>query len=471
MVAAFGNVLRVSISSIDSCVINVNNAGATSGNNSLKTEDKKLKNSKALGTILLLALSVLIGIPSCTAVTTTYSPASIGELGEAATVLIYSQIDATIKVYIPDANWIPTTQYILVPVTVGAWGSGFFVNGNGYIATAGHVVFSFTHTNIAQDLYVKSFLVNTAFTVILQALQNDGYTFTLAEQAQLQTYVDQYGELQDSIRQVYAVLGEVTPTLTNIQSKGWVARVVAVSPYMERDLALLKIEGLSNCPALVVGDSDNVMTGDDVYMFGFPAVVTFHAELGPETVLAPSMTRGIISAKRFTNAQTPAFQTDAMITHGNSGGAGLNSRGEVVGICSRGSVAETGQEVAGFDFLIQSNVLKTFLAESNVNNTLGPVDEAFAKGLSYYYGKHYSAAKQQFETAVGLFDYQWRAKNLITECNTAIANHQDVPLRSTIDQWTTIAIAVAVVAAVSVSAVLIIMVRRRKAAPTPPPPP
>jgi serine protease Do len=429
-----------------------------------------LRNSKALGTVFLLALSVLIAMPNCSAAATSYSPAFIGEIGEASTVLIYSQINATIKVYIPDANWVPTTQYILVPVTIGAWGSGFFVNGNGYIATAGHVVFSFTHTEIAQDLYVKAFLVNSAFTTILQGLQNEGYTFTSDQQTQLQTYVNQYGELQDSMRQVYAVLGEVTPTLTNIQAKGWVARVVTVSPFMERDIALLKVEGLSNCPSLIVGNSENVLTGDDVYMFGFPGVVTFHAQLGPETVLAPSMTKGIISAKRLTNVQTPCFQTDATITHGNSGGAGLNNKGEVVGICSMGSLDETGQEVAGFNFLIQSNVLKTFLAESNINNTLGPVDGAFAKGLTYYYGKHYSAAKQQFEIVVGLFPYQWRANNLITECDAAIANGQDVPLGSTIAPWTTLAIGGATVAAVSALAVILVLARRRKVATIPPPP-
>jgi len=455
---------------IDSCVTNVNNFMHNINFNFIRNRDEKMKNSKVLGTILLLALSTLIISPNCSAATTTLSQAYIGELGEAATVLIYSQIDANIKVYIPDANWIPTTQYILVPVTDGAMGSGFFVNSNGYIATAGHVVFSFTHTDIAQDLYIKNFLVNTAFTVLLQALQNDGYTFTAAEQAQLQTYMYQYAELQNSLRTVYAVLGEVTPTLTNIQSKGWVARVVAVSPYIERDLALLKIEGLSNCPVLTVGDSDNVVTGDDVYMFGFPGVVTFHAELGPETLLAPSMTRGIVSAKRFTNVQTPCFQTDAMITHGNSGGAGLNNKAEVIGVCSRGSLTEAGQEVAGFDYLIQSNVLRTFLTESNVNNTKGPVDEAFARGLTYYYDKHYSAAKQQFETAVGLFDYHWRAKSLITDCNTAIAHGQDIPLGLTVDPWMLAIIAVVAVVAVSVAAVSILFVRRRRIAPIPPPP-
>jgi serine protease Do len=428
-----------------------------------------LKN-KVLGTIILLALSVLIVAPNCSAATTAYSPQFIGELGEASTVLIYSQIDATIKVFIPDENWVPTNEYVLVPVTTGAMGSGFFVNSNGYIATAGHVVFSFTHTSIDQDLYVKYFLIDTAFTVLLQALQDEGYTFTPSEQEQLQTYMNQYSEVDDSLRQVYAVLGEVKPTITDIQAKGWVARVVAVSPYIERDLALLKIEGLSNCPVLTLGDSDSIVTGDDVYMFGFPGVVTFHAELGPETTLAPSMTSGIVSAKRFTDAQTPCFQTDAMITHGNSGGAGLNNEAEVIGVCSRGSVTEAGQEVAGFDFLIQSSVLKAFLAESNIDNIKGPVDETFEKGLSYYYDKHYSAAKQQFETVVGLFDYHWRAKSLITECNNAIASGKDVSVGLT-DSWTIIIVAVGAVAAVVVAVVSVLMVRRRRGAPLLPPPP
>jgi hypothetical protein len=239
---------------------------------------------------------------------------------------------------------------------------------------------------------------------------------------------------------------------------------------MERDLALLKIEGLTNCPVLMVGDSDNVAIGDDVYMFGFPGVVTFHTELGPETTLAPSMTSGIVSAKRFTNVQTPCFQTDAMITHGNSGGAGLNNNAEAIGVCSRGSVTETGQEVAGFDFLIQSNVLKAFLEESNVDNVKGPVDETFEKGLTYYYDKHYSAAKQEFETVVGLFDYHWRAKSLISECNTAIAAGRDVPIGTGIDMWVIIVVAVVIVAAVAI-AVVFLMMRRRRMAPVPPPPP
>jgi serine protease Do len=439
------------------------------------TRGKKMKSNKSEGTILLVllfasSLGAFTNVGRSTA-SSGYSPAMIGELGEASTVLIYSQIDATVKIYVPDTNWVPTAQYILVPVSTGAMGSGAFVTSNGYIVTAGHVVFSFTHPNIAQDLYTKYFLINASFAVLLQALENAGYTFTLPEQMQLLTYIQQYAELQDSLRQVYAVLGEVKTTLTDIQSKGWVARVVSVSPYIERDLALLKVEGLSNCPVLVVGDSDNVVTGNDVYMLGFPGVVTFHAELGPETTLAPSMTRGIISAKRFTNVQTPCFQTDAMITHGNSGGPGLNNNAEIIGICSRGSISESGQEVAGFDFLIQSNVLRTFLAESGVNNTKGPVDEAFMRGLTYYYDKHYSAAKAEFEIAAGLFEYHWRAKTLITECASAIARGQDVPLGVSMDTWSLVTVIGGVMATVVIIIVAIVVFMHRRRSPNLPPPP
>jgi serine protease Do len=398
-----------------------------------------------------------------------YSNATIGEMGEASTVLIYSQIDANIKIYIPDDNFVPTTEYILVAVSTGAMGSGSFVSSNGYIATAGHVVFSFTHTNIDQDLYVKYMLVDISFDVLLQALEDEGYAFTADEEAALLAYIRNYGVLQDSARQVYVVLGEVKATLTDIQAKGWVARVVSVSPYAERDLALLKIEGLSNCPVLTVADSDAVVTGDNVFMFGFPGVVTFHAELGPETTLAPSMTQGIVSQKRFTNVQTPCFQTDAAITHGNSGGAGLNSKGEIIGVCSRGSLTDTGQEVAGFDFLIQSNVLKSLLTESSVNNVKGPVDDTFTKGLNYYFDKHYTLAKKEFETVAGLFEYHWRAKDLISECNTAIAAGRDVPVSGGIDTW--VFVVIGVVAVVAILVIVIVVRRKKKSLPPPPPPP
>lgn len=393
---------------------------------------------KLIVVLAVLSLLLVTNVPFmnevklCKAATEEYSPAMTAELGEASTVLIYSQIDANIKIYYPDENWVPTTQYFIVPVSISALGSGFFVTADGYIVTAGHVLFCFTHKDLTQDLYTKYFLIERAFTTIIQELENEGYYLTPEEQALLWDYVISYGEIKDSLRQIYAVLGEVRPTLTEVQSKGWTARIIEVSPFFERDIALLKIEPPSNnCPLLILGDSDAVMTGTDVYSFGFADVTVFAEELGVETLLAPSMKEGIISQMRLTSSQTPCFETSASLTYGMSGGPALNNRGEVIGICSMGAVRE-GIQVAGFNFLITSNVVNSITSEANVKskNIRGPVDETFIQGLRYYYGKHYSAAKQKFEVCTGLFDYHWRAKALIKKCNSAIARGEDVPLPS-----------------------------------------
>jgi len=402
-----------------------------------------------------------------------YSSSLIAELGEASTVLIYSQVDANIKIFYPDNDWVPTTTYFLVPVSIAAVGSGFFVSADGYIVTAGHVIFSFTHTDITQDLYTKYFLIEQSFAVIMQEFADAGYYFTPEEQQTLWDYVMTYGEIQDSLRSVYAVLGEVKPTLTEVQSKGWTARVIEVSPFYERDIALLKIEPPSNyCPVLVVGDSNTVTTGSDVFSFGFADVTVFAEELGIETLLAPSMKEGIISQKRLTSAQTPVFETSASLTYGMSGGPGLNDNGEVIGVCSMGAVRE-GIQVAGFNFLIESKVASSIMEEANVKskNVLGPVDQAFIQGLQYFYDEHYSAAKEKFETCTGLFDYHWRAEALIKECNSAIARGDDVALTAVPapsagwDTWLIIAVVAVAVTAVAVVAVVLMARHRTKAAP------
>lgn len=427
-----------------------------------------MKTLKAIGLAMLLMLLVanigmLNGVPFSSAAATSYSTELIAELGEASTTLIYSTLTATVNLPVPDANMNPTANIISVLLSVGVAGSGFFVASTGYIVTAGHVVYCFTQENFAQDPNTRIFVMAASFDVLLQALQQQAnYNYDPAQQAALLAYMQTNGQFQSTpVRVVYAVLGQVEATLTEIEAKGWVARVVTVSPYIERDLALLKVEGLTNCPVLAISDSEKVSTGYNVYMFGFPDVISFQLP-SPQTILAPSMTSGIISAERITNFDTPCFQTDAAITHGMSGGPGLNVNGEVIGICSRGSISEAMQEVAGFNFLVQSNVLKSLLTESSVANTKGPVDEVFLKGLNYYYEHHYSAAKTQFETATGLFPYHWRANDLILKCNAAIAHGEDVPLGLGIETLIPLIAFIAGIAVVAVVAVILFQKRKMR---------
>src|SRR5262245_9417943 len=93
------------------------------------------------------------------------------------------------------------------------------------------------------------------------------------------------------------------------------------------DLALLKIAA-SNLPALTLGNSDAVEVGDVVLALGNPLGV------------GQTVTMGIISAKsRATGLGEDSYeeflQTDAPINQGNSGGALVNTSGELVGINSQ----------------------------------------------------------------------------------------------------------------------------------------
>ena len=118
---------------------------------------------------------------------------------------------------------------------------------------------------------------------------------------------------------------EITVTLAN--QKEYTAKLIGRDAAGTRvsgtDLALLKIDA-KGLPALPFGDSDALEVGEWVIAIGTP--LNF-----PQTV-----TRGIVSAKGragFREIQYGDFiQTDAPINRGNSGGALINIRGELVGI-------------------------------------------------------------------------------------------------------------------------------------------
>ena len=99
------------------------------------------------------------------------------------------------------------------------------------------------------------------------------------------------------------------------------ARVIGSDP--ETDLAVLKID-LKNLPAITVGRSDSIRIGDVALAIGNPFGV------------GQTVTMGIISAtgrnQLGLNNYEDFIQTDAAINHGNSGGALVNDRGELIGI-------------------------------------------------------------------------------------------------------------------------------------------
>ena len=134
---------------------------------------------------------------------------------------------------------------------------------------------------------------------------------------------------------------ELTVTL-NENSKEYSARVIGADK--TTDLALIKIDA-KNLPAIVIANSDDVKVGEWVLAVGNP--------LG----LNNTVTAGIVSAKARSMGQgvSSMIQTDAAINQGNSGGALVNTRGELIGINAM-IYSQTGSNI-GYGFAIPTTIV------------------------------------------------------------------------------------------------------------------
>ena len=134
-----------------------------------------------------------------------------------------------------------------------------------------------------------------------------------------------------------------------------VHRALLVGGDQTNDLAVLKIDAQNLTPAQF-GNSDLLQVGEPALAIGNP--------LGEE--LRGTMTDGIISAiSRDVNVDgntMTLIQTTAALNSGNSGGALLNDRGQVVGITNMKMTSYSGS-VEGLGFAIPTNTVKSIVDE------------------------------------------------------------------------------------------------------------
>lgn len=122
-------------------------------------------------------------------------------------------------------------------------------------------------------------------------------------------------------------------------SDGRITEPVTVGVDAETDLALLKVD-LGPLPAIRIGRSDNLRIGDVVLAIGNPYGLTTSVTQG----IVSATGRGLLNLVTFENF----IQTDAAINAGNSGGALINSNGELVGINTAVLAQDPGTEGIGF---------------------------------------------------------------------------------------------------------------------------
>lgn len=141
----------------------------------------------------------------------------------------------------------------------------------------------------------------------------------------------------------HVVEGADELTVTLDDNREFSARIIGTDP--ATDLALIKVNG-KNLPAITIASSDDIKVGEWCLAIGHP----FN--------LRATVTAGIVSAKARTLGQNGVesfIQTDAAINRGNSGGALVNVKGELIGINAM-LFSETGSYV-GYGFAIPTTIM------------------------------------------------------------------------------------------------------------------
>lgn len=149
---------------------------------------------------------------------------------------------------------------------------------------------------------------------------------------------------------VVAGASEIEVTMDN--NRTFKAELIGTDP--ATDVALLKVDA-ENLPTIPYGDSDKLRLGEWVLAIGSPYG------------LNSTITAGIVSAKGRSMANNGEFkiesfiQTDAAVNPGNSGGALVNIKGELVGI-NTAIISNTGS-YAGYSFAVPVNIVRKIVAD------------------------------------------------------------------------------------------------------------
>jgi S1-C subfamily serine protease len=327
-----------------------------------------------------------------------------------------------------------------------ALGSGFFISSNGYIATNAHVV-SITHDG---EEKAKQALFWQLVNQIAKQVGKDPRSIA----------IDQHSELQSFQLFHHVIIPDGTALPFEIKQYG---APTGEGNDQGKDVAIIKIE-VKNAPILKLADSDKVQLQDHVTVIGYPgAADTFNSGLlSSKSTLEATINDGKISARKQASSGAPILQTSTPATHGNSGGPVLNDSNEVIGLLTFRGDTVNGQEVSGFSFIVPSNTVMEYVKSAGASNELGPTDNLFREGLSYYWDQYYSSAIPKFEEVKRLFPQHSEVDGLIQSSQQAKAEGRE---KSSFPVWIIVVIVVVLLLLLLLLIIIIagiVIARRRK---------
>ena len=275
--------------------------------------------------------------------------------------------------------------------------TGFVVNPDGWVATAGHCV----DPQSAKEIILKNAVSDymDQFRDSPEARSPAAALAWLRQNARVEGTSDKGLEITFTL-----AYGTGTKLAAKLP-----ANVVDFRPLNKGDVALLKVEK-HNLPSSELAADADVGIGTSILAVGFP--LSTMKVTGPS--LDPTNKSGKVS-KKSTVQGSPVYEIDAAVSEGMSGGPTVDLGGKVIGVNSFGPAGES----QAFNFVAPADSLATMLVRNGVKATLGPADLSYRRGLDRYYGGHYTDAVKDFDQTLamspdypGVLDLKTSAVNL-----------------------------------------------------------
>ncbi|MBB5911607.1 S1-C subfamily serine protease [Nocardia transvalensis] len=276
------------------------------------------------------------------------------------------------------------------PYEVEATCTGFVVNPDGYIATAGHCVDIGPGSESFRDNYIQMAAVE-AHNRRPQVGADEFYEFGSKNWTVEGDAKGSPLDLQAAVR--IGGKGDALP-----------ARVVDYRALGQGDVALLKVEAHALASAELTTDTD-VRIGDQVLAVGYPASTDKVTDRSAE----PSNKEGAVSSKK-TQGSVPVYEISAAVSPGMSGGPTVGGDGRVIGVNSfliRG-------ESQPFNFIAPATGLSELLKRNGVQPALAAVDTSYRAGLTEFYDGRYTAAIADFDKVLALSPNHAKASEMKT---------------------------------------------------------
>ncbi|HXJ83916.1 MAG TPA: S1C family serine protease [Candidatus Methylomirabilis sp.] len=243
------------------------------------------------------------------------------------------------------------------PGSIGELGSGSIIHPDGWIVTNGHVVQPYQEgieSAFAGELLEKA--VASACAAELDTLPAPARSQQI--RALAASTENRRGLALERMLTINLSNGKSYPAVVKFYSPPAYVIVrtgadAAGAPRQEhgRDVAILKIQDKELPVVRLARHSTDLHLGQELFVIGFPGVVTSHELLSQATRFEPSITTGRVSGFKEDIGGQRVIQTDAAIIQGNSGGPVFDDRGQVIGAATFTSF-QGEQVVQGFNFLI-----------------------------------------------------------------------------------------------------------------------